>query len=506
MRFSVYKIIFVFLVIAGQCSLEAKTVFASHIQEIGEFVDDSDALPPVPQEFIPFDNCTANALNRSVPTSHFGAFTIPNVPADEGLFRIRVTCTQNGQTLYGQTDLLSPVQNGTTSVGSISSITFGIVEPIADSLTLTTSKSTLTTTGDTAQLTVTATFDNGTQANVTSAPDTTYTTSNPNIAQVTSASLVIAQNPGIAILSASKDGVISTILITVTGGISGDSDGDGMPDSFEIANGLNPNDPSDAGLDSDADGLTNLQEFLSNTNPKVADTDGDGVQDGQELALGCNLTIPDLTTVVGRTIDAQGIPIQGANVSTLGKMSKTDALGAFTILNVSTCPPKAIQAVANVNKSGIRLKGLSASLLPVVGGITNLGDITLIPSKVPIYPGPKFSVGSGPQSVAVADLNGDGFFDIVTANKFTNDVSVLLGNGDGTFQAQQRFAAGSFPTSVAVADLNGDGIPDIVTANWVSGDLFTPTWYWQWRFQGREADSRGIWIWSCLSSGNGFKC
>jgi len=73
--------------------------------------------------------------------------------------------------------------------------------------------------------------------------------------------------------------------------------------------------------------------------------------------------------------------------------------------------------------------------------------------------------------VAVADLNGDGKPDIVTANLNSDDISVLLGNGDGTFQAEQRFTVGDSPRSVAVADLNGDSVPDIVTANRFSSDV-----------------------------------
>jgi len=64
--------------------------------------------------------------------------------------------------------------------------------------------------------------------------------------------------------------------------------------------------------------------------------------------------------------------------------------------------------------------------------------------------------------VSVRDLNGDGRLDLVTANSGSDDVSVLLGNGDGSFQPQQTFAVGSPPYSVAVADVNGDGKPDIV--------------------------------------------
>ena len=78
---------------------------------------------------------------------------------------------------------------------------------------------------------------------------------------------------------------------------------------------------------------------------------------------------------------------------------------------------------------------------------------------------------SVPESVAIADLNGDGSLDLVTANRGSDDVSVLLGNGDGTFQAAQAFAAGDGPRSVAIADLDGDGVADLVTANRLSDDV-----------------------------------
>jgi pectate lyase len=46
-----------------------------------------------------------------------------------------------------------------------------------------------------------------------------------------------------------------------------DSDGDGMPDEWEIRYGLNPDDPSDGPLDKDGDGYTNLEEYLNGTDP-----------------------------------------------------------------------------------------------------------------------------------------------------------------------------------------------------------------------------------------------
>lgn len=66
---------------------------------------------------------------------------------------------------------------------------------------------------------------------------------------------------------------------------STDADNDGMPDAWEVSNGLNPN-VNDAAEDPDNDGLTNLQEYQLGTLPKVADTDGDGLPDGVETNTG----------------------------------------------------------------------------------------------------------------------------------------------------------------------------------------------------------------------------
>jgi hypothetical protein len=74
--------------------------------------------------------------------------------------------------------------------------------------------------------------------------------------------------------------------------------------------------------------------------------------------------------------------------------------------------------------------------------------------------------GNDPRDVKVADVNGDGKPDLVVSSFSSTGVQVFLGNGDGTFQAAQNLSVGSYSTAVAVADVNGDGKPDIISANW----------------------------------------
>lgn len=73
-----------------------------------------------------------------------------------------------------------------------------------------------------------------------------------------------------------------------------DSDGDGMPDDFELLFGFNPNDPDDAGADEDGDGLSNVAEYNLGTNPSNLDSDGDGLNDGApETNAGTSPLNPD---------------------------------------------------------------------------------------------------------------------------------------------------------------------------------------------------------------------
>src|SRR5579863_708606 len=82
----------------------------------------------------------------------------------------------------------------------------------------------------------------------------------------------------------------------------------------------------------------------------------------------------------------------------------------------------------------------------------------------------RYPVLAYPVAIAVADLNGDGKLDIVVTNsnqeqKNEGYITILFGNGDGTFTRRAHYSAGRTPYGVAVGDLNGDGHPDIVVAN-----------------------------------------
>ncbi len=75
------------------------------------------------------------------------------------------------------------------------------------------------------------------------------------------------------------------------------------------------------------------------------------------------------------------------------------------------------------------------------------------------------AVGSNPVAIVAGDFNGDGRTDLAVANYSSNDVSVLLGNGDGTFQPAVQYAVGSSPEAIVAGDFNGDGRTDLAVLN-----------------------------------------
>ena len=157
----------------------------------------------------------------------------------------------------------------------------------------------------------------------------------------------------------------------------------------------------------------------------------------------------------------QTLSVVAANSGSNNISLFTNNQGAFTQVNtfaVGTSP--VALAVGDVNKDG----GLD--VVVVNSGSNNIS--VLLKSDDPgcffdrqeIY-----DVGVNPSSIALGDFNGDSNLDVVVTNQGSNTISLLFGNGDGTFKCQTTLSVGKSPASVAIGDLNGDAFPDFVVAN-----------------------------------------
>ena len=117
---------------------------------------------------------------------------------------------------------------------------------------------------------------------------------------------------------------------------------------------------------------------------------------------------------------------------------------------------------ADFNADGIPDVGSVDRYDNQIGVTLGNGDGTFQPTQI-------YNVGQGPSDMKTADLNGDSIPDLVVplqgVDTPKHEVAVLLGNGDGTFSLPVRFECGSGPSSVALGDLNEDGKIDAVVSN-----------------------------------------
>jgi FG-GAP-like repeat len=136
-----------------------------------------------------------------------------------------------------------------------------------------------------------------------------------------------------------------------------------------------------------------------------------------------------------------------------------------TVLSFFTPPTFAVgtgpagQAVGDFNSD-------DKADLVVVNQASNTMSVLLGKGDGTFQPKTDYATGTGPTGVAVGDFNGDGKLDIAVANKGANSVSILLGNGDGTFGPKNDIALALTPVALTVGDFNGDGKADLAVATY----------------------------------------
>jgi hypothetical protein len=91
--------------------------------------------------------------------------------------------------------------------------------------------------------------------------------------------------------------------------------------------------------------------------------------------------------------------------------------------------------------------------------------------SIPFPPAVNYGAGDSPRSVFCADLDGDTDLDLAVANNYSNNVSILENNGDGTFQTKVNYGAGDGPWSVFCTDLDGDADLDLTVVNITSNNV-----------------------------------
>ena len=215
---------------------------------------------------------------------------------------------------------------------------------------------------------------------------------------------------------------------------------------------------------------------LTPSQVSAADVDGDGKQDVVTVDTNSNEVTVLLGNGDGTLQGARNFPTQGRLQPALGDFNADGKLdlsisdevhlgnGDGTFQTGQGASSQDSVAIADLNGDGKLDQVVAHFSANTIGVQLGNGDGTF-QSEV-TYP-----AEHGPQWVAIGDFNGDGKPDIVTANIFTDTVSIFLGNGDGTFQSKMSYAADSAPSFVATGDFNGDGKLDLAVVDESGNDV-----------------------------------
>ena len=181
-----------------------------------------------------------------------------------------------------------------------------------------------------------------------------------------------------------------------------------------------------------------------------------------------------LTIVEGFVQFEDGTAVVDAdvNIQPVDLSASTSLDGSFQVANV---PTEFVTISVRATKSTLDefFVGSKQIATFVPEGITDAGITTL---KTPIGTGEfsspiNFPAGLSAYHIAVDDFNGDNVLDLAVANRKSNNVSILLGDGVGNFSAPTNFPVGLYPESIVAGDFNGDDVLDLATANFKSGNV-----------------------------------
>ncbi|HTA45977.1 MAG TPA: FG-GAP-like repeat-containing protein [Bryobacteraceae bacterium] len=193
------------------------------------------------------------------------------------------------------------------------------------------------------------------------------------------------------------------------------------------------------------------------------------------VQLGLSASAPGAVSTTTTLASSATLPDLGQAVTLTATVSPATATGKVTFYRGITVLGTA--ALTNGEAT------LATTLLPfgtstlkafyIGDGTYNFSVSSPLPITVSAAPASGFSpatdyvVGNFPQDISAGDLNGDGYADLVIVNYNTSNVSVLLGNADGTFRAAVNYPASFDPTTVTLGDFNGDGKLDIAVGGYV---------------------------------------
>ncbi len=349
----------------------------------------------------------------------------------------------------------------------------------------------------TTQLAATAIQFDDTENDVTPvAAGTTYRVSSTDFITVDEAGVLTALQNGVAVVTASNQGVTSAKRVTIASdtisttieGFVRDAEGNPVAGVVVTTTAFGGTATTDANgfftLVLTLPSTTNFVTLVTTVGEDELDSGlipvvADGITDAGILAPRLVLFS---TTVSGTVQREDESPVEGAAVFTsLGGQGLTNASGAFSFVlqgNVPSGGLPLLDVTARLTTEETTLSGQVTGLTIVPDGVTNAGAITIQETIALLYPGARFPYGGTAQDIATGDINGDDLPDIVVVtNDSLNNVTTaalvsILNRGDGTFNSPNSIAIGALPADVTLKDMNDDTNLDAVFAGFIDDSVF----------------------------------